>query len=54
MKIRPVVAELFHVEKKVGRTDVMKLIVAVRNFANEPNKRGLELLYHINFKCYVE
>jgi flagellar basal body rod protein FlgG len=31
MKIRPVRAELFHVD---GRTDMTKLIVAFRNFAN--------------------
>ena len=33
MKIRPVRAELFHAD---GRTDVMKLVVAFRNFANAP------------------
>jgi hypothetical protein len=35
MKIRPVGAELFHFD---GRTDMTKLIVAFRNFANAPNK----------------
>jgi len=35
MKIRPVGAELFHADK---RTDVTKLIVAFRNFANAPKK----------------
>jgi len=33
MKIRPVGAELFHVD---GRTDMTKLTVAFRNFANAP------------------
>jgi hypothetical protein len=33
MKIRPVVAELFHADR---RTDVTKLTVAFRNFANAP------------------
>jgi len=33
MKIRPVGAELFHAD---GRTDMTKLIVAFRNFANAP------------------
>ena len=33
MKIRPVGAELFHAD---GRTDITKLIVASRNFANAP------------------
>jgi hypothetical protein len=31
MKIRPVGAELFHVD---GQTEVMKLIVTFRNFVN--------------------
>jgi hypothetical protein len=42
MKILPVGAELFHSD---GRTDAQKamtkLIVALRNFANEPNKETL-------------
>ena len=33
MKIRPVAAELFHAG---GRTDMTKLTVAFRNFANAP------------------
>ena len=33
IKIRPVVAELFHTD---GRTDMMKLTVGFRNFANAP------------------
>jgi hypothetical protein len=33
MKIRPVGAELFHMD---GRTDMTKLIVGFRNFANAP------------------
>ena len=33
-KIRPVAAQLFHAD---GLTDVMKLTVAYRNFANAPN-----------------
>jgi len=37
MKIRPVGAELYHVERRAdGRTDMTKLIVAFRNFANAP------------------
>ena len=35
MKIRPVGAELFHAD---GRTDMTKLVVALRNFANAPKK----------------
>ena len=40
MKIRPVRAELFHVEGRTdGRmTDMRKLKVAFRNFAKAPNK----------------
>ena len=34
MKIRPVGAKMFHADR---RTDIKKLIVAFRNFANEPN-----------------
>ena len=37
MKIRAVVAELFHAKRRMdGRTDTMNLIVAFRNFANAP------------------
>jgi len=35
MKIRPVIAELFHADR---RTDMTKLIDAIRNFANAPDK----------------
>ena len=36
MKIRPVGAELFHADGRTERrTDMTKLIVTVRNFANE-------------------
>jgi len=38
MKIRPVGAELFRAD---GRTDMTKLIVAFRNFANAPKKKGI-------------
>jgi len=42
MKIRPVEAELFHVGERTDgqtdrQTDMTKLIVAFRNFANAPN-----------------
>jgi len=37
MKIRPVVAELFHAESLTDRqTDMRKQVVAFRNFANTP------------------
>jgi hypothetical protein len=36
MKIRPLGAELFYVG---GRTDMTKLIVAFRNFANAPKNK---------------
>ena len=36
MKIRPVGAELFHADR---RTDMMKLIVVFRDFANAPKKK---------------
>jgi hypothetical protein len=41
MKVRPVGAELFHVDRQ---TDVTKLIVAFRNFANVPKKQ-LEIAF---------
>jgi len=41
MKICPVGAELFHVDRRTdGRTDRTKLLVAFCNFANGPNKIG--------------
>ena len=52
MKTRPVEAELFHAD---GRTDVTKLIVAFRNFANVSKNRNytfndiLLLTLHIFF-----
>jgi hypothetical protein len=37
MKIRPVEAEFFHAEWQIDRrTDMTKLIVAYRDFANAP------------------
>jgi hypothetical protein len=37
VKIRPVGAELFHVDGRAGRqADMTKLIVAFRNLANQP------------------
>jgi len=38
MKIRPVGAELFHA---VGQTDMTKLIVVLRNFAEAPSNTFL-------------
>ena len=36
-KFRPLGAELFHAERRAdGQTDMTKLIVAFRNFANAP------------------
>jgi len=41
MKIRPVGAEPFHEDERTDRrTDMTKLTVAFRNFANEPKKRN--------------
>ena len=41
MKIRPVGAELFHADGRMdGRTDMTKLTVAFRNFANVPKKKA--------------
>jgi hypothetical protein len=46
MKIRPVTAELFDTD---GRTDMTKLIIAFRNFANSPENEWKTLfLDYIN------
>ena len=42
MKIRPVGAELFHVNGRTdGQADVMKLTVAFRNFTNSSKSDGV-------------
>ena len=48
MKIRPVGAVLFHAD---GRTDMTKLIVAFRSFANAPDNAmvGLSVLLYRHF-----
>ena len=43
MKIRPVGAELFHVD---GRTDMTKLIFALRSFAKE--SKNQQITYSAN------
>jgi hypothetical protein len=43
MKIRPVEAELFHADRTDGQTDMTKLVIAFRNFANAPEKMDLEV-----------
>jgi hypothetical protein len=45
MKIRPMGAQLFHAD---GRTDMTKLMVAFRNFANA-SKNEVELGVQRNF-----
>ena len=47
MKIHPVGAELFHVDR---RTDTRKLIVAFRNFANTPKKNGDRYERHVHVR----
>ena len=48
MKIRPVGAELFHVD---GRTDMTKLIVAFRHFANAP--KNSTFCPHVAFMLFL-
>ena len=54
MKIRPVGGELFHAD---GQTDMTKLIVAFRNFANAPKIEHLtkgSVIHahtHVYWKC---
>jgi hypothetical protein len=45
MKIRPVGAEFFHAD---GRTDMTKLILAVRNFAYELKNQQLNIFCELN------
>ena len=41
MKIRSVVAELFHADRrKEGRTDLTKLVIAFCSFTNDPVNAG--------------
>ena len=47
VKTRPVGAELFHAD---GRTDMTKLIVAFRNFANAPKTRVRKLHKRIDME----
>jgi len=60
MKILPVGAELFHDGRTGGRTDMTKLIVAFRNFANAPKNDNWPLVItwhkafpYIRFKCHA-
>jgi hypothetical protein len=43
MKILSLGAELFHADGRTDKTDMMKLIVAFRNFANAPKNAKLFL-----------
>jgi proteasome assembly chaperone (PAC2) family protein len=48
MKIRPVGAELFNADRQ---TDMTKLIVISRNFANAPRNQSVNILYEIVAVC---
>jgi hypothetical protein len=48
MQIRPVGAELFHAD---GQTNMTKLIVAFRNFANAPENTALDRLFGLWTYC---
>ena len=50
MKIRPVGAELFHVD---GRTDMTKLVLAFRNFANAPRNQIHPVSLFISFLMFI-
>ena len=43
MKFRPVEAELSHADGRTDSSDMMKLTVSLRNFANAPNKNSLAI-----------
>jgi hypothetical protein len=56
MKTRPVGAQLFHAEGWTdGQTDMTKLIVAFRNFANAPTSyaRSTDIIYGAKLKSYL-
>jgi len=55
MKIRPVEDELFHEEAQTDkRTDITKLIVGFRNFANAPETRNSRVFFFLTtFLEYV-
>ena len=53
MKIRPVGAELFHADRRTdGQTDMTKIIVAFRNFANAPKNSCM--LRRRNMKAFLK
>jgi hypothetical protein len=43
MKIRPVGAKLFRVDRRTGMTNMTKLVVVLLNFANAPKTDKLDL-----------
>jgi hypothetical protein len=49
MKIRPVVAVLFHMD---GRTDLTKVIVAFQNFVNAPKTHLNYVTWHLNYYIF--
>jgi len=49
MKIRPVGAELLHVDR---RTDMTKLIVAFRNFVKQPKNHHVYQKYYKNWLSF--
>jgi hypothetical protein len=52
MKIRPVGAELFYVERQTDeRTDMTKLIIAFSNSANAPNVQAVNAVKGNN-RCF--
>jgi len=53
MKIRQVVAELFHADGRTGeRNDMTKIIFAFRNFANEPKNVSHHVVFNGFFFRY--
>jgi len=55
MKICPLEAEWFHAERRAdGWTDMTKLIVAFRNFANAPKSHIVLILkFHLMYFCLL-
>ena len=52
MKISPGGAELFHEDRRMdGRTNMTKLIVAFRNYANAPKKRKKQVCVALTWRA---
>jgi hypothetical protein len=55
MKIRPMEAELVHADRQTDRqTDITKLVVAFRNFANAPKNEFLGVISYVRSRLATQ